>query len=183
MKKFLTKKATMIGSIVAAAVVFILLIAFCVRPVSVGYTYSYKGDIADANDWTIKAHVNSFDKVTLTTLDEDGEEVDDMTGEFWYFEKDGIVVTSMMMGTTEDVKKEDWKDAKKEILEDWDKEEMEEIAEAGSPVAFKANAFKMEIMNEEFTCGGAYATVVVLAVVDVLLAGAAVYSIILSKKK
>ena len=69
MKKFLTKKATMIGSIVAAAVVFILLLAFCVRPVSVGYTYTYKGDLGDAKDITIKAHVNTFDKVTLTVLD------------------------------------------------------------------------------------------------------------------
>ena len=183
MKKFLTKKATMIGSIVAAAVVFVLLLAFCVRPVSVGYTYSYKGDIADAKDYTITAHVNSFDKVTLKTLDEDGKEVEEMTGKFWYFEKDGIVVTSMMLGTAEDVKKEDWKEAKEDLLEDWDKERMEKAVEAGSPVAFKSNAFKMQVMGEEFTCGGAYATVVVLAVVDAVLVAGAVASVLLRKKK
>ena len=72
MKKFLTKKATMIGSIVAAAVVFILLLAFCVRPVSVGYTYSGELDMGGAK-FTAKAHINSFDQMTLTVLDEDGE--------------------------------------------------------------------------------------------------------------
>ena len=41
LRHILTKKATMIGSIVAAAVVFVLLLAFCVRPVSVGYTYNH----------------------------------------------------------------------------------------------------------------------------------------------
>ena len=184
MKKFLTKKATMIGSIVAAAVVFVLLLAFCVRPVSVGYTYSYKGDLMGSKDLTIKAHVNTFDKVTLTVLDKEGEEIEDMSGEYWYFVKDGLVVTSFGLGsTTEDMKKEDWKEVKEEALKDWDKEEIEEIAEKGSPLVFKSNAFKMQVMGEEFACGGAYATVVVLAVVDVLLAGAAVASFLLSKKK
>ena len=143
MKKFLTKKSTMIGSIVAVAVVFILLLAFCIRPVSVGYTYSYKGDLMGAKDLTIKAHVNTFDKVTLTVLDKDGEEIEDMSGEYWYFEKDGLVVTSFGLGaTTEDMKKEDWKKFKEEeVLEDWDKEEIEKIAEEGSPIVFKSNAF------------------------------------------
>ena len=48
---------------------------------------------------------------------------------------------------------------------------------------FESNAFKMEIMGEEFTCGGAYATVVVLAVVDAILVAGAGASIVLSRKK
>ena len=175
MKKFLTKKATMIGSIVAAAVVFILLLAFCVRPVSVGYTYSYKGDLDGAQDLTIKAHVNTFDKVTLTVLDKDGEEIESMSGEYWYFEKDGVVLSSfVMMATTDDLKKSDWEELKEDAIKNWD-----EAKEAG----FESNAFKMEIMGEEFTCGGAYATVVVLAVVDAILVAGAVASSVLSRKK
>lgn len=184
MKKFLTKKATMIGSIVAAAVVFILLLAFCVRPVSVGYTYSFKGDLDGAQDLTIKAHVNTFDKVTLTVLDKDGEEIEDMSGEYWYFEKDGFVVTSFGLGeTTEDMKKEDWKEFKENALKDWDKEVVEEAAKAGSPIVFKSNAFKMVVMAEEFYNAGAFVTVSILAVVDAILVAGAVASIVLSRKK
>ena len=183
MKKFLKNKATMIGSIVAAAVVFILLVAFCVRPVSVGYTYSYKGDLRGVKDLTIKAHVNTFDKVTLTILDKDGEEIEDMSGEYWYFEKDGLVVTSYGLGaTTKDMKKSEWKEWKEEVLEDWDKEEVEEAAKAGSPIVFKSNAFKMVVMAEEFYNAGAFVTVSVLAVVDAVLVAGAVASIILRKK-
>ena len=179
MKKFLTKKSTMIGSIVAAAVVFILLLAFCIRPVSVGYTYSYKGDLMGAKDLTIKAHVNTFDKVTLTVLDKDGEEIEEMSGEYWYFEKDGIVVSSFIMGAkTEDMKKSEWEDLKEEALKDWDKEEMRDEG-------MVVDAFKM-VSNaadgEKMVCGGAIATVIVLALVDVLFVGVAISSVLLKKK-
>lgn len=161
MKKFLTKKATMIGSIVAAAVVFILLLAFCVRPVSVGYTYKYSKD-----DITTKIHINSFNKVTMT-MEYKGES-EDMEG--YYFVKDGILIF------VDAENKEDFKDQKESYLENWDKDAMEEYG-------MKINAFKITMGDESATCGGAYATVVVLAIVDAILVAGAVASIVLSRKK
>ena len=181
MKKFLTKKATMIGSIVAAAVVFILLIAFCVRPVSVGYTYS--GEVKmGATKFTAEAHINSFNQMTLTVYDEDGEEVKEMTAKSWYIEKDGYL---FQLGEVKEMDKDEFKDAKEEFLKQWEDLSDKQKEEYSEAAGFKVNAFKAEfaMVDAEFTCGGAYATVVVLAVVDALLVAGAVASIVLSRKK
>ena len=181
MKKFLTKKATMIGSIVAAAVVFILLLAFCVRPVSVGYTYSGEMEMMGSK-FTVEAHINTFDQMTLTVLDEDGEEVESESGKFWYIEKDGYL---FQLGDVEDMDKEDFKKEKEDFNESWEDLTEKEQEEASKAMGFKVNAFKAELamLDTEFTCGGAYATVVVLAVVDAILVAGAVASIVLSRKK
>ncbi len=181
MKKFLTKKGTMIGSIVAAAVVLVLLLVFCIRPVSVGYTYKGELEMGGAK-FTAKAHINSFKQMTLSVYDEDGEKVESESGKYWYIEKDGYL---FQIGDAEKMDKEAFKDAKEtfnERWEDFDKDEREEYAKFAG---FKINAFKAELnsLDAEFTCGGAIATVIVLAVVEVVLAGGAVASIILRKKK
>ena len=174
MKKFLTKKATMIGSIVAAAVVFVLLLAFCVRPVSVGYTYSGELEMGGAK-YTTKAHIHSFNQMTLAVYDEDGEKVKDESGKFWYVEKDGYIIPC---GNVETIDKEEFKEAKEELNKQWD-----DLKEHADKFGYKVNAFKVKVMGEEFTCGGAYATVVVLAVVDAVLVAGAVASVLLRKKK
>ena len=184
MKKFLTKKATMIGSIVAAALVFILLVAFCARPVSVGYTYKGRFDLLGTGSKSeMTMHVNSFDKMTAV-VDMGGMEVE---MKLWYFVKDGVVCIAgpckdvKVMGETiyESISKEEFKDVKEEALEDWDKEEMRDggmLVDAFKMVSNAANGEKM-------VCGGAIATVIVLAVVDAALAALAITSVVLSRKK
>lgn len=169
MKKFLTKKATMIGSIVAAAVVLLLLIALCARPVSVGYTYTWKDEMGGVEVKT-KLHFNSFNKVTMTmTMDEE-----EQSGKFYYVERDGYVFL-MDDAEAKDVKDEDFKEFKKQIKD----AKLDDIKDYG----MKINAFKAGEGDETAKCGGAVATVVVLAVVDVALAGMAVASVLLSRKK
>ena len=189
MKKFLTKKATMIGSIVAAAVVFVLLLAFCVRPVSVGYSYKLtkEREIAGKKvETTIVYHFNSFDKVTMTMQQGDEEE----SYKYWYFVKDGVLE---LVGLAEDYKvngvvvgeamsKEDFKKEKEATLKDWDKKQARENGT-------RIDAFKVygvddgKVSEDKAVNGGAIATVVVLAVVDAVLVAGAVASVLLRKKK
>lgn len=170
MKKFLKKKATMIGSIVAAAVVFILLVVFCVRPVSVGYTYKLTKEVAGVEN-VQKIHFNSFDKLTITNIVDDKEVSEQV---MWYFVKDGVVVPCGLAEGVGSISKDQFKEAKEEVLKDWDSDDIE--------AEDRWNAFKAP-GEDALVCVGAYVTVAVLAVVDVLLAGAAVASIVLSKKK
>lgn len=177
MKNFLTKKATMIGSIVAAAFVLVLLIAFCARPVAVGYSYTYKDEMYGV-EVKSKLHFNSFSKVTMEV--EYSGEYSSMNQEktFYYVERDGYVFV-IEDAEAKDVKGEDFKDFKKEIKEMKD-DEFEVYAKAAG---LKINAFKAGEGDATYKNAGAVATVVVLAVIDVALAGMAVASVLLSKKK
>lgn len=176
MKKFLTHKATMIGSIVAAAVVLVLLIVLCARPVSVGYTYTEKGKELGV-EYTVKYHFDSSKKVTVkATQTASGVETKEEE-QHYYVERDGYVF--LMDAEAKDVKDADFKTWKKNITELKD-DQFKAYAELRG---IKVSAFKLGEGDDVAKCGGAVATVVVLAVVDVALAGLAVTSVLLSKKK
>lgn len=174
MKKFLKNKATMIGSIVAAAVVLVLLLAFCIRPVSVGYTYK---NYNEETKITAYMKVKTFDKMVYWS-EADGKESDKK--EYWYFVKDGVIISRPVSALNEEA----WKDFKEKAIEEWDSKEAKDN---GTHI----NAFNIKYLEDgkeieelgKYSCAGAYATVIVLAVVDALLAGLAVASILVSKKK
>ena len=167
MKKFFKKKAVMFGSIVAAAVVLVLLVAFCVRPVSVGYTYK---NYDKKTEITTCFKIKTFNKLEIWTVDEDGDKSDKT--EMWYFVKDGLLAFI----PSEDVDKDEWKEFKEEAIKDWNEDAAEEMFP-------EIDAFGMEMGDEEFNCAGAVATVVVLAVLEVALLGAVAYAVLVSKKK
>jgi hypothetical protein len=179
MKKFLTKKATMIGSIVAAAVVLVLLLAFCIRPVSVGYSYTVSTESEYYGKFTVTYHFDTFSKVTLQSKYEK-EEFASMEAEeqHWYFVKDGVLVVGPSVKSME---KEDFEKAKEEALKDWDKEEARNDG-------MLIDAFRIRTVDEgqvgedKAVNGGAIATVVVLAVVDAVLVAGAVVLLIVKKR-
>ena len=161
MKKFLKKKGTMIGSIVAAAVVLVLLLVFCIRPVSVWYTYKITED-----DMVGRYHFDSFSEITVT-VEKDGEEISKNEG--YYFVKDGKLVPVMAKD------KDSFKKQKEEILDKWDT--VKDI------YTIEINAFTMDMYGDTLTCVGAIVTVAILGVIEVVLAGMAISSVILRKKK
>lgn len=188
MKKFFKKKAVMFGSIVAAAVVLVLLVAFCVRPVSVGYTYKHYDEERKV---TTTYHFDTLDKVTMK-MDAEGTE-DDVEMKFYYLVKDGcLVVLYDCLAEDYEVNgvvarkaatKEELKAAKEEALKDWDKKEERDNG-------IRVNAFSLAEYDEGKAdedyvakCAGAVATVVVLAVLEVALLGAVAYAVLVSKKK
>lgn len=169
MKNFLTKKSVMISLIVAAIVMFALTIIWCARPVSVGYTYKQDNS---------SIHFNSTNKCTM--------EMEDTKTKLWYFTKDGVLV---LCGPAEDIKvagtvvakamtKDEFKDYKKEILEDWDKEEAKENG-------IQINAFKIGEGDDVATCAGAIVTVVIFAILTITAATFATLSVVyyLNKQK
>ena len=167
MKSFLTKKSVMISLIVAAIVMLTLTIIWSARPVSVGYTY--KQDEASI-------HFNSTNKCTM--------EMEDTKTKLWYFTKDGVLV---LCGPAEDVKvagvvvaeamsKDKFKDYKKEILEDWNKDSAKEF---GTQI----NAFKIGEGEDSATWAGALVTVVIFAILTVTAATFASLSVIYYLKK
>jgi len=160
MKKFLKKKGTMIGSIVAAAVVLVLLLVFCIRPVSVWYTYKL------TEDDVVTKYRFGFNEVTMT-MEKDGEEA---KNEGYYFVKDGLVVPVMADN------KEDYKKQKEEILDKWDT--VKDLYKG-----MEINAFTFDMYGEKLVCVGAIVTVAILGVIEVVLAGMAISSVILRKKK
>lgn len=159
MKKSTKKKSIKIGAVVGAVVVLLLLIAFCVRPVSVGYSYSTK-DTVLGEEITTVYHFNSFNKLTMTVKTDDSK----TSSEWWYIQKNGSI---LVLGQTDSMTKDEFKDAKETVLEHWDDEKES---------AVKINAFKCTLGDKEYKCGGAVATVVVLAVVEVALVVVAIMS-------
>jgi len=160
MKKFLKKKGTMIGSIVAAAVVLVLLLVFCIRPVSVWYTYKL------TEDDVVTKYRFGFNEVTMT-MEKDGEEA---KNEGYYFVKDGIVVPVNADNN------EDFKEKKESMIDNWDiTKEMYK--------GMEINAFTFDMYGEKLVCVGAIVTVAILGVIEVVLAGMAISSVILRKKK
>ena len=160
----------MIGSIVAAAVVLVLLLVFCIRPVSVWYTYSQTEEVLGV-ETTNKIHFNSFDKMTTTKII-DGKEVSKIVN--WYFVKDGVVVKCGIAEGIGAIDKDTFKAIKEEYLDAWDSKDIESED--------KWNAFK-EPGEDGAVCVGAIVTVAILGVIEVVLAGMAISSVILRKKK
>lgn len=155
MKKSAKKKSIKIGAVVGAVVVLLLLIAFCVRPVSVGY--SYKND--DTN-----YHFNTFSKVTVS-----GEYAGVKTEKsYYYVERDGYVFINLLGSDNKDFK---------ETIKDANEDELKLLKKS---FGIKISAFKIGEDDSAITCTGAYVTVVVLAVVEVALVAVAVMSL---KKK
>ena len=160
MKKFLKKKGTMIGSIVAAAVVLVLLLVFCIRPVSLCYNYKI------TEDDVVTKYRFGFNEVTMT-MEKDGKEA---KNEGYYFVKDGYLVPVMADN------KEDYKKQKEALLDKWDT--VKDLYKG-----IEINAFTMDMYGEELVCVGAIVTVAILGVIEVVLAGMAISSIVLRKKK
>ena len=180
MKKFLTKKATMIGSIVAAAIALVLLLVLCIRPVSVGYSYSVKTENEHYGKYTQTFHFDSFSKVTIKAEMENEEFASIGTErQYWNFVKDGVLVIENSVNS---MTEEEFKAAKEEALKNWDKEEERNNG-------MRINAFNIktvidgEALEEKAVSVGAIVTVVVLAVVDAVLIAGAVASVVLRKKK
>jgi len=180
MKKFLKKKGTMIGSIVAAAVVFILLLAFCIRPVSVGYSYKMTSESEHLGKYTVTYHFDSFSKVTVKSEYEKEDYATSGEEQCWYFVKDGVLMVGPSVKSTD---KDAWNDMKEKAIEKWDSEKMKK--EGTRIDAFKVYSLDAdgEIEEDKAINGGAIATVIVLAVVDAVLVAGAVASVILRKKK
>ena len=84
MQKFLSKKPVMISFIVAAIIMLILTIAWCIRPVSLGYTYTSRQD-----NTTVKYHFNSSNKITLKI--DNGEDTEKV--KMWYFQKESSLLS------------------------------------------------------------------------------------------
>lgn len=167
MKNFLTKKSVMISLIVAAVVMLAFTIIWSARPVSVGYTYKQDNS---------SIHFNSTNKCTM--------EMEDTETKLWYFTKDGVLV---LCGPVEDVKvagvvvaeamsKDEFKDYKKEILKNWDKDEAKENG-------IQINAFKIGEGDDVAICAGAIVTVVIFAILTVTAATFASLSVIYYLKK
>ena len=161
-KKNLKKNGVKFGALIGAVVVLLLLIYFCVRPVSVGFTYSKTTTtelpVVGEVTTTTKTHFNTFKKVTSTTQvdDEDPNEA-----EGYYFEKDGEIIPLL-------TDEEGYEDAKELALD---------LKATGT----KINAFTYGEGENVAVCGGAIAMVTVLAVIEIVLAGITVMSFI--KKK
>ena len=151
--KFLKKKGVRIGMIVAAVLLLALIVYFCVRPVSVGYSYTGKTKIL-GKEVTSTYHFNAFDRVTI----------DDSQN--WYYEKDGLVVVK---GSTELVKEETFKEMRENEKENWNYD----VAKLTNP---EFNAFSAEILGVKYTCVGAIVSVVVMAVVELGLVALIVLS-------
>lgn len=168
MKKFLKKKGTKIGFIVAAAVVLLLLVVMCVRPVSVGFTYSGKVNTM-GTETSVYYKINSFNK--FKAIQKSGSSSVESTK--WYFTNDGYFVPTGNVDTTT---KEEFKNLKKEALDGWNADIMKEYGT-------KVNAFRMTQGDETLTCVGAIVTVVILGVIELALIGFVVASFVVSKKK
>ena len=156
------KNGVKFGALIGAVVVLLLLIYFCARPVSVGFTYSKSTTtdlpIVGEVTTTTKTHFNTFKKVTSQVIV--GEE-DPIETEGYYYEKDGQIINLV-------TDEEGYEDAK-------------ELAEKLNSKGVEINAFTYGEGDNAAVCGGAIAMVAVLAVIEVVLAGVAVMSFI--KKK
>ena len=161
-KKNLKKNGVKFGALIGAVVVLLLLIYFCVRPVSVGFTYSKSTttDLPIVGETTTvtKVHFNTFKKVTTTTQINDK---DPLEAEGFYFENDGEIISLI-------TDEEGYEDAKELALD---------LKATGT----KINAFTMGEGDDVAVCGGAIAMVTVLAVIEIVLAGVAIMSFV--KKK
>ena len=170
--KFLKKKGVKIGAIVAAVAVLLLLIYFCVRPVSVGMTYSNtettKNLLGKEVTTTTKVAFNSFNKMTTTTI-VDGKETSKIVS--WYFEKDGIVVNCGLAEGVLAISEDAYKEIRQTYLDNWNSEDVKD--------ELKSSAFKYG----DATCGGAIAVVSVLAVIELALAAVIVLSFMAPAKK
>lgn len=167
--KFLKKKPVKIGLIVASVLMLALITAFCARPVSVGY--SYTGKISNfGEELDVKYHFNSFDKVTAVakggiTIEQKG----------WFFTNDGYLIVA---GEVDSMTKDEFKEQKKSALDNWDT-----YSKMLEEYGMKINAFTITIDDETLVCGGAIATVIVLAVVELGLVALTVMSFVSKKKK
>ena len=170
--KFLKKKGVKIGAILASVLVLLLLIYFCVRPVSVGMTYSNtkttKGLLGKEVTTTTKVAFNSFNKMTETTI-VDGKETLKVVS--WYFEKDGVVVNCGLAEGVLAISEDAYKEIKQTYLDNWNSENVKD--------ELKSSAFKYG----DNTCGGAIAVVSVLAVVELVLATVVLLSFMAPSKK
>ena len=155
MKGFFKSKITMCVLIGLFVLVSTLLTIFCVRPTAVGYTY--QGEIEAGYNIVLNYtyHFNSSTKLTQIM------ETDGFTNEreYWYFEHEGYIVK---VGLYEDYTKEEYNEAKQEIIENWDE---------NSPKKYntKINAFFIEEGQEILLSVGSIVTVSVLGFVDLIL--------------
>ena len=178
MQKFLSKKPVMISFIVGAIIMLILTIAWCIRPVSLGYTYTSRQD-----NTTVKYHFNSSNKITLKI--DNGEDTEKV--KMWYFQKDGYLVLSGLLAEDYEgdgvvvekaATKKEYKEWKETILENWDKDEAKELYPT-------INAFKVESNANSATSAGAIVSVVIfgtLAVASMVIATLSVIVFIKQKR-
>lgn len=155
-KKNLKKNGVKFGALIGAVVVLALLIYFCVRPVSVGFTYSrtYTDKILGKEiTTTTGTHFNTFSKATKITKQGDNDPTET---EFEYVVENGKVTL--------------------------DNELLDKVTDIfGVEDGTKINAFTMGEGDNVAVCGGAIAMVTVLAVIEIVLAGVAIMSFV--KKK
>lgn len=155
MKGFFKSKITMCVLIGLLVIVSTLLTIFCVRPTAVGYTYKGEVEIKHGVVLNYTYHFNSSTKLTQI-METDTIEIEK---EYWYFEHDGYIVK---VGLYEDYTKEEYKEAKQEIIDNWDE---------NSPKIYntKINAFYIEEGQEILLSVGSIVTASVLGVVDLIL--------------
>lgn len=164
MKGFFKSKITM-GILIGLFVgLFALITVFCVRPTAVGFTYV--GEIETTNDvvLTYTYHFNSSTKLTKIV------ETNIITteNEYWYFEHDGYIVE---VGLYEDYTKEEYKEEKQRIIENWDE---------NSPKKYntKINAFFIKEGQEMLLSVGSIIAVSVLGGVDLILLILSIISVV-----
>lgn len=164
MKGFLKSKITMGVLIGLLVLVSTLLTIFCVRPTAIGYTY--KGEITVRTNVVLNYtyHFNSSTKLTQIMETETIK----TEKEYWYFEHDGYIVK---VGLYEDYTKEEYKERKQEIIDNWDE---------NSPKLYntKINAFFIEEGQEILLSVGSIVTVSILGVADLVLLILSIISIV-----
>ncbi len=157
MQKFLKKKSTLIGLVVATIIMTLLLIVFCVRPVSLGYTYS--GD-----NYSYHFKISKYEKISEVL----GAEV---KTDGYFFAKDGYLVTV----AADDY--DDFKQQKENIVDNW--------GTVGKlHQTMEINAFRIKVGDEvTATCTGAIVTVSIFGVTELALIALTVLSIMATTKK
>ena len=161
MKKFLGKKPVMITFLSVAVVLLVVYIGMLVRPVAIGF--SYKGEVS-GTEYSVKIKNGSEAVMSIEGVEE--------TQKCRY-----VVKGREIFVIPEEMTDEEYKEAKKEILDNWDMVKV-------SPFFSKTNAFKVEMMNEEFTCAGSIVLAVVGGIVTAaVITFATLSTIVVVKKK
>lgn len=169
MNKFLGKKGVFYTFLSVAVIMAVALVYFTVRPVAIGYTYSGDFSISILDETQridCKYRFLGTNKVEVSIKEIKTGETN--VGNCWYVYNDGEFV---ILGATEDISEEEFKELKQKYLENWDSlyaVYKESVGFTGFPTTI--NAFSAEIQNGyNYVCLGTILTIAIGGALEVAL--------------
>ena len=169
MKKFLKKKSVMITFVALALILLCVYVYMLVRPISYGFAYKYSNKVDDSNYANVSVtFLNSKKEKISTNSKVLGIEVKGET-ESWVIVKGNKIYT---VGLTSAITEDGYKAVKDNLPENfWDGDGF-----------VTANAFKLNIGDNTYTCVGAIVFAIVVGVIELGLICLAGYAVVLNSK-